>query len=1154
MQKPAFTLKELSIQKMPGFPRGLEAYERLSPFINIIAGPNASGKSSTARIIQRVIWRHQTDGIQVESSVEIDKVSWEIKIDSHNIVIQRDGKDDEFTGLPAFEESGRYMLALHELVKEDDGDLARQIVKESIGGYDLEKARDKLGYIDGIKHRGAAEFKEYEGAERKYKDILQKQKALRKEEEKLEQLYVIKQQTEEANRVQGLYQIVILYLEAKLKFDQLSEEFKAFDTVLDKVTGEEYTSIEDMEEDSRGIEEAIAECENERQKHVRTISDLNLPDDGVNEEVLLELEERIERLIEHERKIQDLKIKIGGFKVKEEEALQSIDKNLDPSEWKNINIEQVNGLDEFLQNAHLIFSEKQFLETEINELKKETNNKEAKNEVLTDGIRSLSYWLQEQTGASGPSKWWLVILSVVGILTIIVTYFIRLPGLLGILVIIVLTIYALRTEQADTTNIREQDYSKTGLELPGAWNTNSVTEKLKELIEALEEAKWQEKIKQKVAIHNSGLENLQDRISQIDEKRNEWLLMIKAIPEIPENNLKNYTGLYWFLIHVKEWQKYDAEVRALSRENEQLANDIAENLARINLLLTQSKAEKAGEGIIAKSLFRKLKDKVRIHNNSHNEIERQKISIREKTEQQRNVLQKVKDIYNKLDTEEDNKERIRQLMNDLNPYKKVKENYTVAERLLAEKEILMKDHSLFEARKADIQMLSLDQAITRNIEAKTNAEKFNQINNEIVEIETNVKREKEGNALEDALRNREEALDDLMRLRENNLSSLTGKLLIDQLKNETREQNRPKVFKNANEIFNRITKGQYELRLEEKESPSFKAYDTVLKLGQDLNELSTGTRIQLLLSVRLAFIETQETAIKLPILADELLANSDDSRAKSIIEALVEIGKEGRQVFYFTAQDDEVIKWKTYLEAQNTPYEIIELTGKQNETIKRYTSEGKFSALSFSQSTPDPGDKSHEEYGKVLQVPPFSFLTEEIEGLHLWYIIEDNDVLSKSLNKGIKFWGQLDSFIKYNGVIEKLNGTSLNTLDAKIKFLRRFQELYRRGRPRPINRKILEESESVSYKFIEEMTEKLGELDGNPQKLIEALRNGEVSGFRSNKIEEMEQYFIGEGFLYNEEALGKDAIIVQLNAFLSNLDLNITEAESCINRILNNGI
>ena len=137
MPKIPLIIKDLSIGKIPGFPEGLKAYKNFAANINIISGPNASGKSSTARIIKQIIWTKNTDGVKADSSVEIENENWDVKIDSKSISIQREGIEDEFQGLPAYESNNRYDLALHDLVKDEDEDIeldeeGEPIVKESV--------------------------------------------------------------------------------------------------------------------------------------------------------------------------------------------------------------------------------------------------------------------------------------------------------------------------------------------------------------------------------------------------------------------------------------------------------------------------------------------------------------------------------------------------------------------------------------------------------------------------------------------------------------------------------------------------------------------------------------------------------------------------------------------------------------------------------------------------------------------------------------------------------------------------------------------------------------------------------------------------------------------------------------------------------------
>ncbi|MCH2572942.1 MAG: ATP-binding protein, partial [Planctomycetes bacterium] len=56
----------IEIRRMPGFPDGGLTVEGFSAGINVVYGPNASGKSTLARAMQRVL-RQQAPGRQTDS-------------------------------------------------------------------------------------------------------------------------------------------------------------------------------------------------------------------------------------------------------------------------------------------------------------------------------------------------------------------------------------------------------------------------------------------------------------------------------------------------------------------------------------------------------------------------------------------------------------------------------------------------------------------------------------------------------------------------------------------------------------------------------------------------------------------------------------------------------------------------------------------------------------------------------------------------------------------------------------------------------------------------------------------------------------------------------------------------------------------------------
>ncbi|NLA63918.1 MAG: ATP-binding protein, partial [Bacteroidales bacterium] len=85
----------------------MKSISSLANNINVIAGPNASGKSSTARIIQDMIWKQNIERIQLQSRLSINEKTWDIHIDNGHYSSQCDGVDDTLSSIPSYDESKR---------------------------------------------------------------------------------------------------------------------------------------------------------------------------------------------------------------------------------------------------------------------------------------------------------------------------------------------------------------------------------------------------------------------------------------------------------------------------------------------------------------------------------------------------------------------------------------------------------------------------------------------------------------------------------------------------------------------------------------------------------------------------------------------------------------------------------------------------------------------------------------------------------------------------------------------------------------------------------------------------------------------------------------------------------------------------------------
>src|SRR5690606_29608386 len=139
--------ERLVIRRMPGFPSGGITLDELSPGVNIVYGPNASGKTTTARALQAALWpRTAPDRASILASFRLGAEEWLVDVDAGHARYQRDGRDAHEPALPVADSRDRYVLSLHELIGAEDRELAAIIARESAGGYDLAAAANALKF------------------------------------------------------------------------------------------------------------------------------------------------------------------------------------------------------------------------------------------------------------------------------------------------------------------------------------------------------------------------------------------------------------------------------------------------------------------------------------------------------------------------------------------------------------------------------------------------------------------------------------------------------------------------------------------------------------------------------------------------------------------------------------------------------------------------------------------------------------------------------------------------------------------------------------------------------------------------------------------------------------------------------------------------
>lgn len=1232
-----FILKNLAIRRMPGFDRGMKAYRDFAAQINLITGPNASGKSSTARMIRQIIWHDDTEGIRAEASAEIDDKKWDIHLNSHSVLVQQEGIDTELKGLPAKESSGRYELALHKLVLERDEEIAQEIARLASGGYNLGKAEEQLGYASRTPDRRLAEYTAYNNAREERKRIEQHQQQLKGDENRLQLLENQLERSSEAKKLLRFYELVIAWKKALQQKEQAETALTRFPTVLEHATGRETTDLKTLESSVTEKEQRAAVESGELRKANNRLLELRIPEEGITNELLQEMEQRISRLSDLEREIIATETDLEKSVTGERNATAAIGPETDPDTWNGITLEGIGQLDQFLLTAHKTISTKQYLESAVRQLEGELKEDTPEPEKLRNGIAMLNAWItsggssrnsrgnSDKNSHEGSEKnigrvnsnsnqgnssnsnrimgragiWLPLAVAAAGLAVAVAVSLFGNAALWGILIIVSLALLPLFRKERITLEgaereLRKGDYEKTGLPQPERWEDASVTETIEQLQVSLQEAMWQSELHTKREQYKKELAEMQPALDELNRTREQLLERLKAVPGLPGSDIKDYTQLYWFIVHIREWQQHRRNSDTLRATAEKLRKAFSSELATLNTIFEQGGAVKVADKIAAKALYDRVREEEETRRRCLQEIATHGERLRELEAELTGLRSSIEDLYRSLELENGDKNGLLRLMEQLGEYRAAAEAFWSAGQRLDDRQMEMTGHSIYADHAAAVEAMTIDEAEGERMRYETEAEAWEDTSKQISDIEAKIGEVRRGNSLEAALLEEETALEGLRESYEKNLAAATGKLLTDQLRTDSYGNNPSEVYVRANELFSRITSGRYELRIDERGDGGFRAYDNTLSRGQELEELSTGTRIQLLLSVRLAYIEQQEEGLKLPVLADELLANCDDTRAAAIIEALIAISKEGRQIFYFTAQADEVAKWKYYLEKEKVEHRVFELNGgsgavdgvdsdvglggdESDQSFlehsgangKSRSASGRDSAgtgahddsqpatrdpkrepVKFFQEVPEPGSMSHEAYGKTIGAERFDPLTQEAEQIHLWYILEDTAVLFECLRRNIRSWGQLNSFVEHGGGVPGLTDSLLGRLKLHLRLLKAFIAHYRQGRPRPIDIVVLERSGAVSSTFIDAVNGLLESLGNDPMALLNALKNKEVPGFRENKANELEEYLNAEGYICLQQRLDTDEIIRRLHATFPEMEADSSAVERVINRII----
>ncbi len=1091
---------------------GLSAPLRLADLcvgVNLIHGPNAAGKSRTAEMLQVLLWPELRSGAtSISGELDVGGEQWQISSTEMGTQFLRDGSPSyplQVAGVTAAQRD-RYLLTLQHLLQANNRDFVKAIQRESAGGYDLASARSSsnLGLAEP-KLRPTS--KAYDAARSRTRQLQNENANLQRREGELAHLKVQQTAAIRAGERIRVLQDAIAYADRVQSLLEAEAVLDQFDPLLGQMTGNEFEDVQRLQDELEKLDQRLAEEERVVQTAESNFAAAGLGVELPSETLIPTLRQRLNRLLAATTALQPAETEVSRSTTIAIDRRRQIGDLLDDNEARAIDHRQLAVLSELVRDSELASSSL----LNLNELQQWLGTTDAQSnlEDLQDGIRLLAARIliagdSDRVKLERESQLALLAAAavIVGLGILLALRIEPIYGAAGLLAL-PFVIFALRQPEpatADQARRIEQRYSQLGLPPPVRWTEDALLDRFDDLHRQLSAAQ----LARERALKWSSLEEdrqraYQDRIEL--EARRDALQHELGIPvPLDAENLRALVDA------IVSWREAMDRLTITRAEVEKLRAEIAETLALINDDLERFGDPPVDDGIGAEASIEDLakrlsqaREALRQQEHARRQIEQQHRPDRDRT------LAEIEAIYAGVQLDPGDTLSLQRLCEQVPAFQTAFIEVTNQKTRLAEAktridhvpQLAFEDRGNLVAELGEVQLL---------------ANQRDELQAEITSIEFEVRQAKTASRLEQALEAEEQALDVMRGAREKDYEQAAGWLLGDFIHRRTRDIDRPQVFTAANDYFVRFTSGEFRLEIDHVGEDEFVAIHTPTGRTRSLDQLSSGTRVQLLLAVRLAFIETFEQGVRLPLILDETLGNSDDVRANAIIDATIDISRNGRQILYFTAQPDEVAKWTDRLDRLNgvCPSTVIDLT--KTATGAPAAEPFNVDRRLFDVVTLPPGT-DHESAGALLNVAPLDPWEAIPESVDLWYFITEVPTLLDLRQLQITTYGQyremgsrlaprIEGFEELNWRVHQL----ARVMNAAV-------EAWREGRAPTLTVGVLDRSGAVTPSTRDRVLSLAEAHAWDGKRLVTALHAGECRGFRSTKIDDLENYLVDQGYI-----------------------------------------
>lgn len=1172
-------LKRLAINRLRGISQPFEI-EAAGAGFHVVFGPNGIGKSSICRAVEGLYWedRHPSPLTSVTGEFERDGESWWGHRDGTRVTWQRNGTVSVSPSLPSSHHERCFFLRLRDLIelsRDGAADIAAEIRRQMSGGFDLDEiASDR--FPDVSRAQGRRQRDSFNKASEEVDKAVVRQSGLQRRADELGSLRSLLAEADAAARRRDCVERAMGLARRRKELSRVMDQLAALPAPLARLTGKEADEVARFRDEADTFTERMRSLEQDlhRARDTRRETALDHPIEPAELAVWRQKADDLRRLEQDldaarneraatRRELAAVLSAIGGADV------ESI----------SFTLSEHGELFDFLRSSHAHGARAEAIQerlrlTERIDVPDGAEQRLATCRQATEALRS---WLRVPE-PDGPVRrvrnrwpWFLLALalmltgfglaavadpganfigSLVGNLARHVP-----PGLvplsapllaLGSGVALAGLLMGNQRRSKAARKAARAAFERLAVDGPDKWELTSVAALLRQLERqtAAAESSLQrarDRDVERQALENE-LEGLSGQEAVLAARREELQgsLGVDALPHDAE--------IVDFARALDQLRQARAGDEAAAGKLEALERRHAALLAELAAVLEQQGEPSPSDAASAAARMHNLADRNARLEKAISDERNAAVQIEENTANREAALAAIRRIYAEASLNEGDFDGLQTLLGSLQRYHDL-----VREKTSLEGQIGLDRAELDKA--GEFALAECDEPTLDGIKEELSGQESNagELRTEIAEITAEVNAARRGNGMRELLVAREAARAGLRDLRDRALYATAGRFLIHAVGAEYEHNRLPQVFERARNHFSAFTHHNFRLELDKgSETPRLFARESRSGEARELDELSDGTRAQLLLAARIAYAEEVEQGKVLPLFLDEALDQSDPQRFEAIVRGLGRVAREqDRQIFYLTSDPLDVDR-------------IRDALGKEDCCIAAAIDLGRIRTKTASvrgadalrvdpaPTVPAPDHLSLEEYGAALAVAEFRPDLGYVEQ-HFYYVLwDDLNLLRDFLLNGIERAGQWQT-VRGTPLAESLGSGSITPAEiaSRLELLEVFCELWTQGRNRPVHRGVLEESGVLTDRYLEDVAGVARELDGDPQRLLAALdenRDPRLRGFRRTSVERLQRYLADTGYLDERPVLAEAELTLRARTTPAAARLPDRVANDCLRR------